>query len=177
MDKRKLKKWGIIFCVICVLWVIGTISEKNDKSVEADAPSTEETVAKETKKPSMTKDELMNKLDMYEKLYSNHLGGIAKIAEKNNDLELQKSLASTRDIADSAYSKIFKIQREYDSSSNEYKALDELSVVFNSLESACNNGIKYIDKGEFKYFEKYEDNLKRSDLFMQRYSEAKEKLK
>lgn len=58
MDKRKLKKWGIIFCVICVLWVIGTISEKNDKSVEADAPTTEETVVEKPKNVDVSNLEL-----------------------------------------------------------------------------------------------------------------------
>lgn len=177
MDKRKFKKWGIIFCVLFVLGAIGSIFQSDESEIETDAPATEEVAAEKPKEPSMTKEELMDKLNMYEQLYTNHLNGIAKVAEKNDDLELQKSLASTRDIADSAREKIFKAKSEYDSSSNEYKALDELSVVFNSLGSACKNGIKYIDKGEYKYYEKYEDDLKQSDLFMQRYSEAKNNIK
>lgn len=177
MDKRKLKKWGIILCVLFVLGVIGTISEKNDKSVEADAPTTEETVAEKPKEPVMTTDELMEHFDTYEKLYVNHLEGIAKVAEKNDNLELQKTLANTRDISNSAHSKIFEIKSGYDSSSDEFKALNELSTAFNSLESACKNGIKYIDKNEYKYYEKYENDLKQSDLFLQRYMEAKNNIK
>lgn len=90
---------------------------------------------------------------------------------------MQKSLSSTRDISDSAHSKIFEIKSEYNSDSPGYKVLNELSVVFNSLESDCKNVIKYLDKNEYKYYEKYEDDLKQSDLFLQRYMEAKNNIK
>ncbi|EQK42793.1 hypothetical protein C672_1737 [[Clostridium] bifermentans ATCC 638] len=177
MDKRKLKKWGIILCVLFVLGVIGTISQSDESEVETNTTAAEENTAEKSKKPSMTTDELMEYFDTYEKLYVNHLEGISKVAEKNDNLELQKTLANTRDISNAAHSKIFDIKSGFDSSSNEYKALDELSVAFNSLESACKNGIKYIDKNEYKYYEKYENDLKQSDLFLQRYMEAKNNIK
>lgn len=168
----KAKKLGIGIIILLVLGVIGSFipDDKNSDTVA------KETSNQKTKESTMSKEDLVNNLDMYESLYSNHLENISKVASNDDPIELKKTFIESKDKANVAKSKIFDIKQEFDSSSNEFKALNELSTAFNSLESAYSNGIKYLDKNESKYFEKYEDDLKQSDLFLQRYMEEKSKL-
>ncbi|RDY23755.1 hypothetical protein CHF27_006425 [Romboutsia maritimum] len=175
MDKiKELAKKHKIITGIIVLSIIGMFVPNDNSNIDKNKHSEIKEVAVEQKKePSRSKEELIDTLDTYDKMYSNHLEGIDKIASENDPIAMQKSFAQTRDISEMAFTKIVEIKGEYEVDSQEYKALNELQVAFNTLSSACKDGIKYIDKQEYKYLEKYEKHIKEANLFIANFQEAK----
>lgn len=165
----KSKKWGIGIAVVLGLAVVGSFLPDSE---EASTPAPVETVS-EVKEPSLSKEELIAKLDLYETMYNNHITGLSKVSETGNTIEMQKSFAESRDISSAAFSTLSKLKGEYETDSNEYKAIGEMQTVYSSLEDACRNGIKYLDKSEFKYFERFEQNINQAQIFIERYKEVK----
>ncbi|MGL5568872.1 MAG: hypothetical protein ACRDB9_06505 [Cetobacterium sp.] len=164
----KMKKIGIGVVVVLGLAVVGSFMPDTE---ETPAPVEKEVVAE--KEPTLTKEELIEKLEMYETMYDNHIAGLTKVSEAGDTIEMQKSFAQSREISSSTFSALYDLSKEYKTDSNEYKAINEMQTVYSSLEDACKNGIKYLDKNEFKYLEKYEENIKQTQIFMERYKEVK----
>ncbi len=167
------KKWGIGIGIVVALGVIGSFLPESE--VKEQEPVAQET-SKEEVQETLTKEELIERLEGYETMYSNNVSGLEKVASEGDQLEMQKSFASTRDACSATFGLLYDLKKGYDAKSTEYKAINELQTAFNSLEDACKNGIDYIDKNEFKYLEKYEDNIEQSNLFIERYNEAKNNL-
>ena len=155
---------------------MGSFIPDNEIEDNKEELKTQEVSVEDKKEPSLSKDELIEELEFYETLFSNHTQGLDKVAQINDVVEMQNSFSSTKDAVNLAFDRLFELGREYDSSSNEYKAINELQTVFTSLESACEHGINYLDKNEYKYYEKYEDSLQECNIFIERYTEAKENI-
>jgi hypothetical protein len=175
---KKLKKWAIGIAVLLGLGLVApdTQEEENIEVVNAEnmeQGTTENEVEETTKQPSLTSEELITKLEFYEYLYSSYLESIDKSAAGNDPLEMQNSFAEVRDTSMAVFELLRDIKKEYEGDSSEYSAIYELQTAFNSLNNACKNGIKYIDKNEYKYFEKYKNNLTQSAIFIERYNDAK----
>ena len=166
------KKWKIGIGGFLALFIISSFLP-DSKVEESKQELTKEVSVEEKKEPTLSRDELIKELEFYETLFNNHIQGLDKIEQGNDILEMQNSFSLSKAASDSAFGKLFELAKDYDSSSNEYKAINELQTAFSSLENACDNGIKYLDKNEYKYYEKYEENLKQCGIFIERYNEAK----
>lgn len=147
----KIQKMAIGIGIVLGLGISGIIfSPTEDTTSDTTVPQVQE------KEESISKEDLIIKLDMYAALYFNHVQGFQNI---EGDLEMQKSLATTRDISQTAWSTLNTLKNDFDKDSLEYKSAYELGNVFSCLSVACDEGIKYIDKKEYKYFENFNTNL------------------
>lgn len=165
------KKWGIGIGVVIALGVIGNFLPES----EVKEPVAQET-SKEEVQETLTKEELIERLEGYETIYSNNLDGLAKAADTGNQTEMQKLFSSTADASSATFEILYDLKKGYEPKSNEYKVINELQTAFNSLKDACKNGVKYIDSNDSKDLEKYEENIEQSNLFIERYNEAKNNL-
>lgn len=170
----KNKKWLIIGAVVICLGIVGNLLP--DSKVE-DSSNKTEPVEEVSKVASITTDELIERLDGYETMYSNHIENFAKVAEEGDHTKMKDSFVESKDAASATFAILSDLKKEFDSSSNEYKAINELQTAFNSLKDACDDGANFIVTNDSKDLEKYESNMKQSDLFLQRYIEVKESLK
>lgn len=148
----------------------------DNSSVETSSNEKDTTADQEKKSPSLTKDELMKKLETYEGIYSVIPSAIQEASNGTDKLEMQKTFADSRDILQKGWSDLSDLKSEYDSKSDEYKTVENLHMAYYTLMDACKNGIKYLDKNEFKYFEKYEDNCKDAGAWLNDYLVYKEKI-
>lgn len=176
---NKIKKWLFGIGILVILGIVGNCLPKNDTEDNQEIAGevlSQDVSLNEKKEPSLSKDELINVLEGYETLFNNHIQGLDKVAQNNDNLEMQKSFSETKDAAYATFGLLSDLKKEYDSNSNEYKTINELQTVFNSLQDACKHGISYIDKNEYKYYEKYESSLNECSIFIERYNEAKENI-
>ncbi len=184
IDGVKNKKIGkvIIGVVACAFIIFSALvsNELNDTTsldtVEKDNTTLEATNT-ETKEPKLTTEELLSKLETYEGIYAIIPGAIEDVAASNDTFQMQKTFADSRDILEKGWQDLSKLKREYDSKSDEYRTIENLHMAFYTLRDACKNGIKYLDKNEYKYFEKYEDDCASAGAWLNDYLIYKEKIK
>lgn len=166
---EKKKKWIIGIVVVLGLAAIGSFLP----DTQTEDTQQQKEVAAEKKEPSLTKDKLKEKLDGYETMYNNYVEGLQKVSDENNIEEMKTIFSETKDASQSVFSLLHDLKGEYDAESNEYKAIAELQTAFNSLKDACKDGSEYIEKNDSKYLDKYENNIKQSAIFIERYTDAK----
>ena len=129
-----------------------------------------------SQKETLSNEELISKLETYEGIYAVIPASIQEASQNNDKLEMQKTFANGRDILEKCWQELSDLKRNYSSESNEYKAIDNLHLAFFTLRDACKSGIKYLDKNEYKYFEKYEDNCNSAGAWINDYLVYKEKI-
>lgn len=129
-----------------------------------------------SEKESLSKEELISKLETYEGIYSIVPASIQEASQENDKLEMQKTFADGRDILEKCWLELSDLKRNYNSDSNEYKAIDNLHLAFFTLKDACKSGIKYLDNNEYKYFEKYEKKCESAGAWINDYLVYKEKI-
>lgn len=100
----------------------------------------------------MTSEELISKLETYEAIYSVIHVGIQEASQTNNTLEMQKSFITGRDVLEKGWQELGDLRKLYNTESDEYKAIEKLNMAFYTVKNAYKNGIKYLDKNEYKYF-------------------------
>lgn len=150
-----------------------TTSNNNENiEVSNDDTSTKGNLEKET----LSSEELISKLETYEGIYSVIPAAIQEASQNNDKLEMQKTFADGRDILEKCWQELSDLKRDYNNDSNEYKAIDNLHLAFFTLRDACKSGIKYLDKNEYKYFEKYEENCNSAGAWINDYLIYKEKI-
>ncbi|EGT4571166.1 TPA: hypothetical protein KN209_002207 [Clostridioides difficile] len=137
-------------------------TEKQKKDEEAIKLAQEkqnsENAEKQVQAEQTKKDELVKKLETYESIYLMIPASIKETSESNNAFELQKTFSTGRDVASKCWQELGDLKDKYSTESTEYKAIQNLQLAFFVVKDACKNGIKYLDKNEYKYYEKYEKN-------------------
>lgn len=183
----KTKKVGKIilggFLAVCIVYGLATF-DTTDTSTDSASGDSIETSNETTKPeedieetPTMTSEELISKLETYEAIYSVIPAGIQEASQTNNTLEMQKSFATGRDVLEKGWQELGDLRKSYNTESDEYRAIENLHMAFYTLRDACKNGIKYLDKNEYKYFEKYEDDCASAGAWLNDYFVYKDKLK
>lgn len=133
--------------------------KKEEEAIKlAQEKQNSENAEKQAQAEQTKKDELVKKLETYENIYLMIPASIEETSASNNALELQKTFSTGRDIASKCWQELGDLKDKYSTESNEYKAIQNLQLAFFVVKDACKNGIKYLDKNEYKYYEKYEKN-------------------
>ena len=145
---------------------VETSNEENDKE--------NNTEVKEENK--LSNEELIKKLETYENIYTVIPSAIEEASQNNDTLEMQKTFATGRDVLEKGWQELGDLRNGYDEESNEYKAIENLHLAFFTLRDACKSGIKYLDKNEYKYYEKYEKNCASAGAWINDYLIYKEKI-
>ena len=186
INGAKNKKFGKMILGICTSAFLifsflntedtkeNNITSSEDTTIEASSENsnTQENLGKET----LSSEELISKLETYEGIYALIPAAIQEASQNNDKIEMQKTFASGRDTLERCWQELSDLKRNYDSNSNEYKAIDNLHLAFFTLRDACKSGIKYLDKDEYKYFEKYEQNCNSAGAWINDYLVYKEKI-
>lgn len=149
-------------------------SSNNNENIEVSDVETSNN--DNSQKETLSNEELINKLETYEGIYAVIPASIQEASQNNDKLEMQKTFANGRDILEKCWQELSDLKRNYNNDSNEYKAIDNLHLAFFTLRDACKSGIKYLDKNEYKYFEKYEDNCNSAAAWLNDYLVYKEKI-
>ena len=173
---KSMKKGTKIILALVILGAIGSMFMQ-EESADNMSVSNIEQQENEAKEPSLTKEELLSKLEGYEILINNHLEGFAKVAETGDNEKMKQLFKETSTAAEATRGLLSDTIKEYNSETNEYKAINELKTAFNSLKDACNAGVKYIDSNEEKYLNKYENNIDQVNIFVDRFNEVKSNIK
>ncbi|HGE7939197.1 TPA: tripartite tricarboxylate transporter TctB family protein [Clostridioides difficile] len=157
--------------------------EEQQKKKDEEAKKAEEEkqkkdeVSKKAQVEKNKKNELVKKLETYEKLYLMIPASIKEVSESNNKIELQKTFATGRDVSSRCGQELGDLKGNYDTKSKEYEAIQNLQMAFYVVKDACKNGIKYLDKNEYKYYEKYENNCSEAGDWYSNFVAFKEKIK
>ncbi|MCC0630163.1 MULTISPECIES: hypothetical protein [unclassified Clostridioides] len=159
------------------------MQEEQEKKKDEEAKKVEEEkqkkdeASKKTQVEQNKKNELVKKLETYEKLYLMIPASIKEVSESNNKIELQKTFATGRDVSSRCGQELGDLKGKYDTKSREYEAIQNLQMAFYVVKDACKNGIKYLDKNEYKYYEKYENNCSEAGDWYNNFVVFKEKIK
>lgn len=187
INGAKNKKIGKMILGICasVFLIFSFISSENQTDTNSksnnneniEVSNTDENTKDNLEKEILSNEELISKLETYEGIYSVIPASIQEASQNNDKLEMQKTFANGRDILEKCWQELSDLKRNYNNDSNEYKAIDNLHLAFFTLRDACKSGIKYLDKNEYKYFEKYEENCNSAEAWINDYLVYKEKIK
>lgn len=186
VDGAKNKKVGkvIIGVVACAFIIFSAfVSNQLSETPKTDTAEGDDTTVEatntetETEESKLTTEELLKKLETYEGIYAVIPATIQDISATNDTLEMQKTFADGRDILEKGWQDLSDLRKNYDSKSDEYLAIENLHMAFYTLRDACKNGIKYLDKNEYKYFEKYEDDCASAGAWLNDYLVYKQEIK
>ncbi|HBF8537091.1 TPA: hypothetical protein KO029_003609 [Clostridioides difficile] len=158
---------------------VQTEQQKKDEEAKkiADEKKKQEDNEKKAQAEQTKKNELVKKLETYENIYLMIPASIEEKSASNNALELQKTFSTGRDVASKCWQELGDLKDKYSTESNEYKAIQNLQLAFFVVKDACKNGIKYLDKNEYKYYEKYEKNCNEAGAWYSDFVTLKEKIK
>ncbi|NJJ35327.1 hypothetical protein GSQ51_03695 [Clostridioides difficile] len=158
---------------------VQTEQQKKDEEAKkiADEKKKQEDNEKKAQAEQTKKNELVKKLETYENIYLMIPASIEETSASNNALELQKTFSTGRDVASKCWQELGDLKDKYSTESNEYKAIQNLQLAFFVVKDACKNGIKYLDKNEYKYYEKYEKNCNEAGAWYSDFVTFKELIK
>ncbi|MCC0783380.1 hypothetical protein IR152_09845 [Clostridioides sp. ES-S-0108-01] len=152
--------------------------KKEEEAIKlAQEKQNSENAEKQAQAEQTKKDELVKKLETYESIYLMIPASIKETSESNNAFELQKTFSTGRDVASKCWQELGDLKDKYSTESNEYKAIQNLQLAFFVVKDACKNGIKYLDKNEYKYYEKYEKNCSEAGAWYSDFVTFKELIK
>ncbi|MBU5227881.1 hypothetical protein KQI36_14715 [Clostridium senegalense] len=126
---------------------------------------------------TLSNEELLAKLETYEGIYAMIPSAIQEASQSNDKLQMQKTFSDSNEVLKKCWLELQGLLKQFDNESDQYKTVNNLSMSFFTLKDACKNGITYLDKNEFKYYEKFEKCCNEAGAWLNDYMVYKEKLK
>lgn len=111
-----------------------------------------------------------------EQIYLNNIDAITvSLNDKNNtSLEIQDSLNNSKDKSLEFMRELSGLETKFKKKSDEKEMAYQLKLAYNALQTACDNGIKYIDSAEYSYLDGYKNDMGVSGQCYGMYKELKE---